>query len=199
MSSEEMTGSITACLAMLKKGDKRAAQRLWEAYFHRLVSLARARLQATPRRAADEEDVALSAFNSLLVRAERGQFPKLEDRDDLWQLLYIITVRKALDLVKREKAKSRGGGKVACLTDLSPDELDAVGDPEPTPRFAAEVAEQCRVLIDSLGDETLRRVALMKMEGYTNKEVAARIGVIEQTVERKLRRIRDLWMEGGLV
>jgi DNA-binding NarL/FixJ family response regulator len=34
----------------------------------------------------------------------------------------------------------------------------------------------------------------MKMEGYTNKEVAAALGVIEQTVERKLRRIRECWV-----
>jgi DNA-directed RNA polymerase specialized sigma24 family protein len=184
---------------MLKKGDRRGAQHLWESYFHRLVSLARLRLQAAPRRAADEEDVALSAFNSLLVRAERGRFPELEDRDDLWQLLYVITVRKSLDLIKRERTKHRGGGAVTCLTDLGGTGFDAVIGSEPTPDLAVQVADQCRHLLDALGDETLWRVAVMKMEGHTNKEVAATLGVIEQTVERKLRRIRERWVEEGMV
>jgi DNA-directed RNA polymerase specialized sigma24 family protein len=199
MSSEEPTGSISLCLEMLKRGDRSAAQHLWEAYFHRLVGLARSRLQAMPRRAADEEDVALSALNSLLVRAERGAFPELEDRDDLWQLLYVITVRKSVDLIRRERARYHGGGAVTCLTDLGGAGFDAVIGSEPTPEFAGQVADQCRHLLDILDNETLRRVALMKMEGYTNKEVAAALGVIEQTVERKLRRIRERWAEEGMV
>ena len=75
---------------------------LWQAYFRRLVALARDRLRGTSRRAADEEDVALAAFDSFYRRAERGQFPDLEDRDDLWRLLFVLTVRKAVDLARRE-------------------------------------------------------------------------------------------------
>jgi DNA-directed RNA polymerase specialized sigma24 family protein len=199
MSSEERAGSISLCLSMLKKGDRGGAQRLWETYFHRLVALARSRLGALAGFASDEEDVALSAFKSLLLRAERGQFPRLEDRDDLWQLLYVITVRKAVDLVKRERARFRGGGAVSRLTDLDEHRFDFILSSEPTPELAAQVAEQCRLLLDALGDETLRRVALWKMEGHTNKEVAEKLGVVEQTVERKLRRIREIWIEGGMV
>jgi DNA-directed RNA polymerase specialized sigma24 family protein len=197
MSTEEIPGSISFCLAMLKKGDQAAAQQLWARYFHRLVSLARSRLRAVPRGGGDEEDVALSAFKSLLIRAEQGKFPQLEDRDDLWQLLYVLTVRKAVSLSKREYAKRRGGGAVCYLSDLGDAQLEqAVGD-EPTPELAFQMAGECRRLVDALGDETLRSVALWKMEGYTNKEVGEKLGVVEQTVERKLRRIRELWTERG--
>jgi DNA-directed RNA polymerase specialized sigma24 family protein len=198
MSSEEIPGSISFCLAMLKKGDQAAAQRLWMAYFHRVVSLARSRLRAVPRGAGDEEDVALSAFKSLLIRAAQGKFPQLDDRDDLWQLLYVLTVRKAVSLSKREFAKRRGGGAVCYLSDLDGAELEGAMGAEPTPEIGSQVAEECRLLLKALGDETLRRVALWKMEGYTNKEVAAKLGVVEQTVERKLRRIRELWTERGM-
>src|SRR5690349_9477098 len=95
-------GSITRCIRLIKDGDRAAAQPLWDAYFFRLVGLARARLRNTPRRAADEEDVALSAFDSFCRRAEAGQFPRLHDRDDLWQLLFVLTVRKAVDLARHE-------------------------------------------------------------------------------------------------
>jgi DNA-directed RNA polymerase specialized sigma24 family protein len=175
MSIDDKPGSISFCLAMLRKGDQAAAQRLWAAYFHRLVSLARSRLQRAPRGGGDEEDVALSAFKSLLIRAEQGKFPQLEDRDDLWQLLYVLTVRKAVNLSRREHAKRRGHGAVCYLSELAGAELDRAVAAEPTPELAAEMGEECRRLLEVLPDETLRRVALWKMEGFTNKEVAEKL------------------------
>ncbi len=75
--------AITVWLQRLQEGDEVAAQRLWEEYFRRLVGLARKRLVGLPRRAADEEDVALSAFDSFCRGAEQGRFPRLDDRDEL--------------------------------------------------------------------------------------------------------------------
>jgi DNA-directed RNA polymerase specialized sigma24 family protein len=57
------------------------------------------------------------------------------------------------------------------------------------------MAEEYRRLLDRLGDESLRAVARWKMEGWTNREVAARLGCVEHTAERKLRSIRRLWSE----
>jgi DNA-directed RNA polymerase specialized sigma24 family protein len=177
---------------MLKAGDRAAADRLWGAYMRRLISLARGKLGGSPRGIADEEDVALSAFDSFYRRAEAGQFARLSDRDDLWQVLVLITERKAIDLMRREGRKSRGEGRVHSL-----DAADArVADRGPTPEFAALVADEFRSLLESLGDDSLRRVALAKMEGYTNREIAGRLGCIEQTVERKLRSIRRIWTGG---
>src|SRR4051794_29187265 len=88
-------GSVSRWLGDLKAGDEAAVQPLWERYFARLVTLARARLRAGRRGAADEEDAALSAFNSFCTGVARGRFPRLADRDDLWRLLVVITARKA--------------------------------------------------------------------------------------------------------
>jgi DNA-directed RNA polymerase specialized sigma24 family protein len=190
-------GSITLWVGALKAGDGAAAQKLWNAYIHRLVALARAKLHATPRRAADEEDVALSAFDSFIRRAQRDEFPRLEDRDDLWQILFVITVRKAIDQARREGRKVRGAGRVRSLEDLSQFDAQQIVDLEATPALAAQMTDECRRLLDLLGDETLRSVALWKMEGYTNAAIAARLGCVEQTVERKLQRIRHRWRREG--
>jgi hypothetical protein len=64
-------GSVTTWVEQLRAGDHAAAQRLWQRYFPRLVGLARRRLQGVSRRAADEEDVAFSAFHSLSRGVER--------------------------------------------------------------------------------------------------------------------------------
>jgi DNA-directed RNA polymerase specialized sigma24 family protein len=188
---------VTRLIALLKKGDRDAAQRLWEIYFRRLVGLASARLASAPSPVADAEDVALSAFHSFFRRAESGKFPHLEDRDDLWQLLFVLTVRKAVNLVRYQGRRSRGSGRVVSLTDLESLGTDlALGD-EPSPELAAEMVDQCRHLLDLLPDATLRAVALWKMEGFTNGEIATKLGCVEKTVERKLRAIRDFWTGGA--
>jgi DNA-directed RNA polymerase specialized sigma24 family protein len=188
-------GTVTRILVRLKAGDPAAAQQLWETYFEKLVVLARARLHAAVRRVADEEDVALSVFESFCRRAGQGHFPKLEDRDDLWQLLFVMTVRKAINLARYEGRKSRGGGRVMSLSDLEGLEIDLILGAEPTPALAAQIVEECQRLLGLLGDETLRSVALWKMEGFTNAEIAERLGCVDQTVKRKLRVIRQLWVE----
>jgi DNA-directed RNA polymerase specialized sigma24 family protein len=185
-------GSVTHWLALLKAGEPDAAQALWQAYFARLVVLARRRLQCTPRRAADEEDVALSAFDSFCRGAEQGRFPRLDDRADLWQVLVLLTARKALQFVRHECREKRGGGKILNEADLA-DGLAGLIGPEPTPAFAAEVADECRRLLDALPDAELRSIAVWKMEGYTTEEIAARLQCVPRTVERRLRLIRDLW------
>jgi DNA-directed RNA polymerase specialized sigma24 family protein len=191
-------GSVTGWIDLLRAGDRAAVQPLWREYFQRLVALAREMIRRAPRGMADEEDVALSAFDSFVRGAEQGRFPNLADRDDLWRLLLVITERKAVDLVNHELRARRGGGKVrneaslASSSSVSP-ALDRFAHSEPTPELAAVLAEECRRLLDVLNDATLRAVAVAKMEGYTNEEIADRLEVALPTVERKLQRIRRIW------
>jgi len=154
-----------------------------------------------PRRAADEEDVALSAFDSFCRGATEGRFPELADRDNLWQLLVTITARKAVQLRRHERRQKRGGGHVRgdsafCLgTDVPADQADikqVIGN-APTPEFAAQTAEEYQLLLGRLKEPSLRSIALWKMEGYSNHEIAARLGCVPRTVERKLAVIRTLW------
>src|SRR5262245_34414674 len=95
-------GSITRWIGRLKGGDLAATQPLWEAYYRRVVGLARERLRGAPRRVADEEDVALSAFDSFFAGATAGRFPQLADRLNLWPLLVSITAHTCVDLGRRD-------------------------------------------------------------------------------------------------
>jgi DNA-directed RNA polymerase specialized sigma24 family protein len=194
-------GSITGWIAGMKAGDLAAAQPLWERYFARMVIQARGRLRTSGWRgrdaASDEEDAALSAFDSLCVGLVRGQFPQLADRDDLWRLLVVITTRKVRAQTRRQLRQKRGGGKVQPACDVDEPDTDddllvrAVGS-EPTPEFAAMVAEQYRVLLDRLGDDVLRKVAVLRMEGYTTDAVADQLGCSRRTVARQLALIRRI-------
>lgn len=194
-------GSITRWLEQLKAGNPEAAQPLWQRYFARLVALARKKLAGRARRADDEEDVALSAFATFCHAAERGQFPRLDDRDDLWWWLVRLTERKASDLVRHERRRKRGGGKVRgesaltgpASTAAEEGGLAQVPGREPTPEFAALIADQCRHLLERLDDDLQRSVALLKLEGYTVPEIADRLGRPLRTVERKLGMVRKIW------
>src|SRR5262245_30439251 len=104
--------SVTGWLMRFQEGDRAAAQQPWQRYFHRLVGLARGRLQGRQRRVADEEDVALSAFNSFFAGLEQGRFPSVHDRDDLWRVLVTLTTRKAQHQVRDQARQKRGGGAV---------------------------------------------------------------------------------------
>src|SRR5262245_60587 len=110
MRPDASSTSVTQWIDRLKAGDPDAAQKLWERYFRRLVGLARKKLRSAPRRAADEEDVALSAFDSFCRNAEQGRFPQLLDRDSLWRLLVVFTARKSAHLRRDEGRQKRGGG-----------------------------------------------------------------------------------------
>jgi RNA polymerase sigma factor (sigma-70 family) len=187
MSSE----SVTHWVRLVEAGNEAAAQRLWEHYFGQLIGLARRRLRGIPRRGADAEDVVLSVLDSFFRDARQGRLPRLGDRNNLWKLLVVMTAQKSLDLIRRETARKRGGPQVAA--DVEPD-LELIIGREPSPEFAAEVADECRRLLDALDDEELRVVAVLKMEGYDNDEIATRLGCVPRTVERRLRVIRSLWM-----
>src|SRR5262249_9043907 len=125
-------GSVTRWLQRLRAGDSTAVQQLWERYFPRLVGLARKKLQDGPRRLADEEDVALSAFHSFCRNAEQGRFPQLLDRDGLWRLLVVLTARKAAHLLRDEGRQKRGGaaGCRAVAAGANESELEQLFDSE---------------------------------------------------------------------
>jgi len=195
MSGEDVSGWIGG----LVQGDEAAARRIWERYFDRLVLLARKHLGAGDRRAADEEDVALSALDSFCRRAAAGRFPRLEDRHDLWRLLVTITARKAISQVREARRQKRGGGAVRGQSALAWGGRSAAGSMdqllgnEPTPEFAALLGEQCERLLAGLENDDLRRVALYKLEGYTNEEIAQQMQCALRTVKRRLARIREKW------
>ncbi|MFM9962957.1 MAG: ECF-type sigma factor [Planctomycetaceae bacterium] len=190
--------TVTGWIDQLKAGRSSAVQKLWEGYFGRMVRLARHRLADAPRAAADEEDVALSAFDSFCRGVQAGRFPQLVDRHALWPLLVAITSHKLLDLRRREGRQKRGGhwNRVnAGDANSSIASLEELVSHEPTPQFACQMADEFRRLLEVLGDETLRSITVWRLEGDSIEEIAQRLNCVPRTVLRKLDRIRTLWSE----
>jgi DNA-directed RNA polymerase specialized sigma24 family protein len=190
-------GSVSRLLGGLRDGDEEAVRQLWLRYFQPLVRLARGRLSgrggACPASHMDAEDVALEAFWALCVQLTRPaaaeRFPELHNRTHLWKLLACFTARQAFDLVRKEGRRRR---VVADEAALGQDGFEAFAGREPPPEFGAAVAD----LLECLPSDELRRVAVARMEGCTNAEVARLLGRSLSTIERKLQVIRVLWGAG---
>jgi RNA polymerase sigma factor (sigma-70 family) len=187
--------STTHWVQQLKAGNRQAAQELWERYYGRLVALARKKLNHRAVNFVDEDDIAQSAFASFYRAAEHGRFPQLADRNDLWRLLIVIAQRKISGRVRYDNRRKRRSGPEAYRTD--PVALEDIAADNPTPDLCVAAIESFRKLLDRLNDNKLRAVALLKMEGYTNEEIAHRLDCSPSTIERKLRRIRHEWAADG--
>ncbi len=192
-------GSISRWVKDLQNGHSEAAQALWERYYRRLVGLAKKKLGEMPRRIADEDDVVNHAFHSFCQGVSENRFPKLSDRHDLWQILVMLTARKAADQIKTHFRKKRGAllaheeSAWSHLGDADLAQLDQVVGIEPSPDFAAQMVEDYRGLLNKLDDSVLCEIAISKMEGYSNHEIAERLNVHPRTIDRKLRLIRTMW------
>jgi DNA-directed RNA polymerase specialized sigma24 family protein len=189
--SSSSPGSVSRLLGGLRDGDEEAVRQLWLRYFQPLVRLARARLSA--RGAPDDaEDVALEAFWMLCEQVARPtaaeRFPELHNRGHLWKLLACFTARQAFDLARKEGRRRQVVVDEAVLGENG---FEPFAGREPPPEFAAAVAD----LLECLPSDELRRIALARMEGFSNAEVARRLGRSLSTIERKLQVIRILWRD----
>lgn len=191
--------SITELIERLHASESAAERAIWNRCIETLVTRARARLGQLPRRAADEEDIAIQAFNAFLRGVKDRRFHRLENREDLWQILAMLTERKVIAMIRHERAQKRGGGHVLGETAFGHQPAGETGSPglhgceDPSPATLDMFTVEVREMLDTLDDELLRAIAIGKLEGYRNRELAHRLGIAQRSVERKLNLIRLKW------
>jgi DNA-directed RNA polymerase specialized sigma24 family protein len=207
--SAEAPGSITRLLDDLKAGQHEAAEAIWRRYYQRVVTLARRQLRSAPHQSVqDVEDVALGAFQGLYAGVVESRFQRLSDRGDLWPVLAAVTAKKALGQRQWHDRRKRGGNHVNTFPGSGgdagspdPDKTNAwdwAAQPGADPEASAILREEFQELIAPLQNLTLQQVALWRMDGLNNQEIAQKLGYVPRTVERKLERIRMTWGEIGL-
>lgn len=180
--------SITRWLGELHAGSDQAAQLLWNHLHEGLLALSQKRLAQQFTAGFDEEDVALSAFNALCDAVRTGKY-NLGDRNELWRMVAVIVINKAYNRVRDEKRLRRGGGRKRAPSRV----LDSLISPKPDAGTALIMREECQRMLAKLESPDLEMVALLKVEGYTDEQVADRLGCSRRTVQRRLNIIRRLW------
>lgn len=198
--SEILDEPVTLWMRQLEEGQSEAAQPLWNHFCQKLMTLADKRLSPKLRQTYDREDAAVSAFHSLCrVISDRRQ-TNLGDRVNLWRLLVTITERKIANRVRDEHRDKRNLHRTvseSCLVDSEErgSAFDKLPSREPSPEFAAEFADLCNSLLESLDDGILCQIAQLTLKNYNPDEIAKKLGVSRRTVERKLLIIRGRWKQ----
>ena len=185
--------NVSHWINLVKDGDSAAANRIWKLYFDRLVRAVRNRLYGQNRAVSDEEDIVLSVFESFYAAAEKGRFPDLADRDDLWRLLLTMSARKVIDKRRHDQRQRRGGNVAVHSLDGNDEDsviIEAIGS-EPSPEMVLMMQESVEELFSHLGVGQLQNLAGAKLEGYSNAEIAEQQGCSERTIERRLHLIRE--------
>lgn len=192
--------SVSQYIDGLKHGDEQAAQKIWERFYQRLLVQADKKLKSSPRKAMNEEDVVQRAFADFFHQVQQGRFPKLDDRNDLWQILAMLVDRRAKDQIKQQNTQKAGGGRVRTESvflvngaSSADNGLAQVHDVLPTPELAFELMEIMENRLAKLRNEEQRQIALYKMQGFSNREIAKLLQSSERTVERCLNSIRKQW------
>jgi DNA-directed RNA polymerase specialized sigma24 family protein len=179
-------GSVTRMIPALQRGEQQAVQALWERYFEPMVRVAEARLRGAPCRAGGAEDVAVDAFLRFCADVqEKGRFPDLSSRDNLLRLLFWFTVCEAGDFRKRETRRHR---VVRGDSALGEARFELHAGREPPPEGQAQLASLLAKLPDD--KKKLRSMALLRLEGLSNDEIAAACKLSRATVERRFDMLR---------
>ncbi|MCA9137446.1 MAG: hypothetical protein KDB00_11825 [Planctomycetales bacterium] len=185
--------NVSHWIDQVKDGNSVAAEEIWQHYYDRLIRSVRKLLRDQNRGVSDEEDIVVSVFESFYRAAQAGRFPEMAGRDDLWRLLLKMSARKLVDKRRRELRQRRGSGnRVVSLQSGGKDQsvIEVIGD-QPTPEMVMTMAESIERLLSHLGDGVLRQIAVGKMEGFSNSELASRLGCSERTIERRMHLIRE--------
>lgn len=192
--------TVTGWIDQLSDGNQQAAAQLWQHISLRLQEFARRKLDVQTRRRYDEHDAANSAFHSLCCGLAEGRI-EAENRDALWGLLAVITSRKISAQRRYWNRQKRGGGTVrgeSGFAEFGDAGINEINGNHATPDVLAEVSESCAQMLDALPDETMKRIVLLKFQGAKNGEVASELKCTRRTIERKLERVRRIWVEAGL-
>jgi RNA polymerase sigma-70 factor (ECF subfamily) len=185
-----------ALLKLWRAGDQEAARQLFDRYVTQLVALARRRISQRLASRVDAEDIVQSVFRTFFHRAREGQF-QIEDPDDLCKLLARITVHKTLRQVAYHKRAKRDACMEAGQGDGESDHLMAVLASEPTPEETTALLDQMEHFLSKLRPED-RRILEMRMEGYSNVEIASHLGITDRKIRRLMERVRGLAEQEGL-
>ncbi len=194
--SQTDSKSIPYWIEQVRAGETDIPNDVLTDFFRRLVVFASRHLNHPQvARIYDAEDAAQSALRSFCVGLRGQKFNRINENDAVWKTLITITKRKIIDRIQLETRQKRGSGQVISETLLGGDQnpgLDSMAGNELPPDLIVDIADEFDFRLGQL-DDKLKRIALWRIEGYSNHEIANRQGCTERTIERKLALIRKTW------
>ncbi len=177
-------------IQQLLDGDEQAAVAFWNRFGNGLFQVAQARISSRLRQRVGPDDVVQSVCRTFFRRAKGGQFT-LEDSESLWRLLCAITLTKIRQHARFHSRQKRGVDREQPLSDGSGKVQDQLA------RYEISEAEEAVMFVDQLEqllaglDAEEQHVVDLKLQSFTNQEVAEQLGCSERTVRRLMKRVQS--------
>lgn len=200
------SGSVTGNLRRAQDGDDLAFEWLWHRYYNSLVRHLEKLASESGFDPVDPEDVAQSVFIAFHEGLSREKFHSLNGRYQLWKLLTLIGLRKAINSAKKD-LRDRQSLQHSAAAGLMVIEQRFHGNCHDAQidkafddlRFEEEIEHGLSLLDKELPGQRLRELALLKIKGYSNAGIAAEFGWTRKTVALRLNLIFEIWKEASEV
>lgn len=196
----EMNSSVSDWITQLRNGHNSACDKLWPYYLQRLTAMISQKLEYSRTEVSDEEDVLIDTCEVCFRKIKEGVYPNVSSRHDLWRLLTKIATRKSIDQIRRSRKgvdRLRTDATQTIHSDNNSYEInhiDSFPGAEPTPEFAAMVADESRYRL-SLLPKKMVGVVKLRMQGFTLREISEKTDKSLPTVQRYLSFVREAWSQ----
>ena len=193
--SVEDTGSVSNWLKELKTGDQNAVEAIWNRYYQRVVEFAIRKMKINPDRAIDGEDIAQLTMHRFCLNATSGNYPDLDDRQQLWDLLVVYTLHRIRKHLRECNRTKRSGMHRVVFEFKRSQVLQDLRSPE-APTIMADMVQSW---LDRLDREDpsgqLKQIAIWSMEDISGSEIARIMKKRKSAILQQIRLIRLLWEE----
>jgi RNA polymerase sigma factor (sigma-70 family) len=179
-----------------RAGDQEAARKLFDEYVERLIIYARAHISQRLASRIDPEDVVQSVFRTFFGRLKNGNF-HVTDEDDLCRLLVRITAHKTLRQIHFHQAAKRDARQEQGHGDPERGDLLNLLAREPSPEITVAFLDHLEHFLSRLRPQE-REILELRVQGFSNQEIADRLGIYDRKIRRVLERIRGVAEREGL-
>lgn len=191
-------GSVTLWLNKLKKGDRGAAEAIWNRYYPRVLQIASSNLDRRRDRAIEGEDIAQSTFRNVFLAFSNGNLSELGNRDDLWRLLFVSTLNRLRRHHRDSITNKRNPGSKMLDSDLNESLVSRLESPSAKAELA-DLIEHLMTNLDRIdGSGELRNIALLQLEERSANEIAKILRRRKIHVLQRIRLIKLLCEESDL-
>lgn len=189
--------SFDEIMKRLRDGDPEASRTVFNRYAHRLVAMARRRLEPRIQQKEDPEDVVQSVFRSFFARYGAGTL-SVEDWESLWSMLALLTARKCGGRARHYHTSRRDVDREAqAATESQAGAPYSEPGDDPTPEEEAVLHDTIEQLLADFPQPKHQQIIRHTLEGLTAEQVSAAVPCTERMVHRVLVRVREWLVQHG--
>lgn len=190
-------GSVSNWILGARQGDPVAIEEIVSRYLARVANCAQSMLAADEQRIRDGQDIATDVLMKMASELSSGQHQQLRDRNDLWVLLISI-VNEQVVQNRNDWQQRNGVPQELTLTDYlshCDQDLELLLSKGNKYGSLQAILDRMDDLIALVKDQQSKEVALLKLQGYSNRDIGARLGLVAKTVDRKVSKIISRWKQ----